>query len=297
MNTLEMAKIFQAELDKQVVAGAVTGFMELNSNQIKYTGGNEIKVPKMEMDGLGDYNRATGYAEGAVTLSFETKTMTQDRGRSFVLDSMDIDETNFAASAGNVLGEFQRTHVIPEIDAYRLSKLATLAIDADKADFGYTPAVADVLAELKADIAAIKDVAGEIELVILMATPALAVLEQSNQISRFLSVGSLMKGDVQTEVQSLDGCPIISVPSARMKTAYTFGANGFAPAVGAKNVNWIVVPKTAPIAVSKTEKVKIVTPELNQDADAFKLGYRKYHDLFVMDNALEVIKVSIKEAE
>lgn len=53
--------------------------------------------------------------------------MTQDRGRTFQLDAVDVDETNFALVAGNVMGEFQRTKVIPEIDAYRYSKIAELA--------------------------------------------------------------------------------------------------------------------------------------------------------------------------
>ena len=51
--------------------------------------------------------------------------MTQDRGRSFNLDAMDVNESNFIATAGNVMGEFQRTKVVPEIDAYRISKLAS----------------------------------------------------------------------------------------------------------------------------------------------------------------------------
>jgi hypothetical protein len=53
-NTLEYAKIFQTELDAQMVAGATSGWMELNSNMVKYSGGSEVKIPKVVMDGLGD---------------------------------------------------------------------------------------------------------------------------------------------------------------------------------------------------------------------------------------------------
>ncbi len=51
--------------------------------------------------------------------------MTQDRGRKFLLDAMDVNETNFVASAGTVMGEFQRLHVAPEVDAYRISKVVS----------------------------------------------------------------------------------------------------------------------------------------------------------------------------
>ena len=129
-NTLEYAKIFQPALDKQVVQEATTGWMELNSNLVKYNGGNEVKLPDIVMDGLGDYDRANGFVKGNVTLTWKTYSLTQDRGRTFSIDAMDVDETAFVATAGTVMGEFQRVQVVPEIDAYRYSKLATLAIGA-----------------------------------------------------------------------------------------------------------------------------------------------------------------------
>lgn len=114
-NTIEYAKVFQKELDKQVLEGATSGWMEENAGQVKYSGGNEVKIPKISLSGLGDYDRDSGYTQGAVTFSYETKTMTMDRGRKFLLDKMDVDETDFVASAATVMGEFQRTQVIPEL--------------------------------------------------------------------------------------------------------------------------------------------------------------------------------------
>ena len=42
--------------------------------------------------------------------------MTQDRGRKFQLDAMDVDETNFVATATSVMNVFQEEKVVPEID-------------------------------------------------------------------------------------------------------------------------------------------------------------------------------------
>lgn len=56
--------------------------------------------------------------------------MTQDRGRSFSFDENAVDETNFVLTAATVMGEFQRTKVIPEIDAYRYSTIAAACIKA-----------------------------------------------------------------------------------------------------------------------------------------------------------------------
>lgn len=118
-NTFEYVSIFQQELDKAAVATATSGWMELNDKLIKYNGGADVKIPSITMDGLADYDRQEGYTDGAVNLKYETKTMTQDRGRRFTLDAMDVNESNFVATASSVMGEFQRTHVVPEIDAYR----------------------------------------------------------------------------------------------------------------------------------------------------------------------------------
>lgn len=124
INTLATATLFQNTLDKAAVREAVTGWMDGNAGQVKYSGGAEIKIPKMSVQGLADYDRDNGYQQGGVTLEYETRKMTQDRGRMFQLDPMDVDENNFVTTAAAVMGEFQRTFVIPEIDAYRISKIA-----------------------------------------------------------------------------------------------------------------------------------------------------------------------------
>lgn len=123
INTLATATLFQKTLDKAAVREAVTGWMDGNAGQVKYSGGAEIKIPKMSVQGLADYDRDNGYQQGGVTLEYETRKMTQDRGRMFQLDPMDVDENNFVTTAAAVMGEFQRTFVVPEIDAYLLPKL------------------------------------------------------------------------------------------------------------------------------------------------------------------------------
>lgn len=60
-------------------------------------------------------------------------------------------------------------------------------------------------------------------------------------------------------------------------------------------VNWLICPKSAPIAVSKTDNVKIISPEVNQFADAWDVDYRKYHDLFIPENKKAAIAVSVSE--
>lgn len=301
INTLQYSQQFQTVLDAQMLAGATTAFMEANAGQVKYDGGDTVHIPEISMQGLAKYDRDEGFNQGSVTLKFNPYKMTQDRGRTFQLDSMDVNETNFVATAGTVMGEFQRTQVIPEIDSYRYSKIAALATAENKVTTGFTPAVATILEKLEAEITEIQDVVGEDEgLIIVMSTKLRTILNNADKFNRYLNVAEFKNGSVNTTVKSFNDIPILGVPSARMKTAYVFNdgktanqqAGGFKADTGAKDINWIIMPQSAPIAVSKTDKVRVFTPELNQKADAWKIDYRKYHDLWIPKNRFAAIRVN-----
>lgn len=301
INTLQYSQQFQTVLDAQMLASATSAFMEANAGQVKYDGGDTVHIPEISMQGLAKYDRDEGFNQGSVTLKFNPYKMTQDRGRTFQLDSMDVNETNFVATAGTVMGEFQRTQVIPEIDSYRYSKIAALATAENKVTTGFTPAVATILEKLEAEITDIQDVVGEDEgLIIVMSTKLRAILNNADKFNRYLNVAEFKNGSVNTTVKSFNDIPILGVPSARMKTAYVFNdgktanqqAGGFKADTAAKDINWIIMPQRAPIAVSKTDKVRVFTPDINQKADAWKIDYRKYHDLWIPKNRFAAIRVN-----
>lgn len=302
INTIEAAKIFVSALDRQMVEDATTGWMEENAGQVKYSGGSEVKIPVISMSGLADYDRDNGYNQGAVSLSFQTRTLTKDRGRQFLLDAMDVDESNFIANASAVMSEFQRTRIIPEVDAYRYSQIYALA--KEKHCKSCSPTASTILSALSADITAVNDAAGAAELVIVMPYPVADILDSSEKLSRYVNVGAFSQGKADIAVKTFNGIPIIRVPSSRMMSAYTFNDGktggqtdgGFTPAADAVRINWIVCPRTAPIAVSKTDNIKIFDPAVNQKADAWLIQYRKYHDLWIKDNALEAVRVCVEPA-
>lgn len=304
INNLEYAAIFQSELDKQMIMESTTGWMEPNATLVKYNGGNEVKVPSIVMDGLADYDRDNGFVRGSVSLKWQTHQLTQDRGRTFTLDAMDVDETNFAATAGVVMGEFQRTEVIPEVDAYRYSKIASLAMEGGRASGGYDPAKSTILSKLVTDIAAVQDVIGEnVPLVISLPFTVAAIMDMNDEVKKRLDVVEFVVGGVTLKVRALDGIPIMRVPSARMKTEYLFRdgttsgqtEGGFVPTEEARNINWLITARTAPIAISKTDVPRIFDPLTNQQANAWKIDYRKYHDLWIPKNKMPSIFANIKE--
>jgi len=301
INTLEMATLFQQSLDKQMLVGATSGWMEANATQVKYNGGDTVRMPEISTSGLAKYDRDKGFNQGAVTLKYEDYKLTQDRGRTFHLDAMDVDESNFIAAAGNVMGKFQRTQVVPEVDAYRYSKIAELAKKENHITEA-EPAKTTILEMLDDEITKIQDVIGENSgLVIVMSTPVRTILNNAKDIQKYLDVGEFSAGELKTKVKTYNEIPILSAPSARMKTAYTFNdgstngqeKGGFEATKEAKAINWIIMAQTAPIAVSKTDKIRIFTPDVNQKADAWKLDYRKFHDLWISKNSLASVWANI----
>ena len=307
INTLAAATLFMRQLDKIAVQDAVTGWMDANSGQVIYNGGAEVKIPKMSVQGLGDYDRDTGYVQGGVTLSYETRKMTQDRGRKFQLDPMDINENNFISTAAAVMAEFQRVHVIPEIDAYRISKIASETITADKAgmiEYGYTPGAASTsaLRKLKEGIKAIRNrYNGPL---VCHATPDF-IMELELELAGKITAVSFARGGINTSVPAVVGVPIVSTPSNRMYTAITLydgktssqEAGGYVKGSKAKDIIFFICPRTTPIAVTKQDVMRIFDPNINQSLNAWQLDYRRFHDLWVLDNKLDSIFLNIKDTK
>lgn len=305
-NVIEFAKLFETNLDLLAVQTLKTGFMDGNSGQVRYNGGNEVKAPKLSVQGLGDYSRQEGYAGGSVSLEYQTLTMTQDRGRKFLLDAMDVDESNFIATAGAVMGEFQRTMLVPEIDAYRISKLASVAMGADgdtQAEYGYSLDGATIIKKIKNAIKVIREAGYDSELDILATYDVQGAVEEA-ALGKITAM-SFSQGGINTQVPQIDGCPIIAVPSNRMYTSITMldgstngqEAGGYARGSDAKNINFMVVARTTPIAITKQDKMRIFTPDTYQTANAWSMDYRRYHDIWVMDNKKTSLFVNVKEAK
>lgn len=279
------------ELDLAVAQKPVTGFMADNNLRGKFVGAKTVMIPAMNISGLGDYDRDTGFVSGTVSVSAKPYTLTMDRGRSFQLDREDHDESGIADLAGQIMGEFVRTKVVPEVDAYVLSKLAGYAYGADQVVEG-DPAT-DAYAMLTEAVAAAQNAVGyDEELVAFVDGKMLNALQNSEEISRHLVMNDFKKGELHTRVTSLNGVAILPVPDSRMKTAYTFydgttdgqQEGGFAPAENAKSIGLLLVPRRAASLIKKTEQVRCFDPAHNLKADAWKLDYRLYYDVVLKDS-------------
>lgn len=300
-NTLEYSKIFQPLLDQQVTQESTTGWMEANDKFIKYNGGDEVKIATLLTDGLANYDRSNGFTTGSVDLKWNPYKLTQDRGRSFTLDSMDVDQTNFVATASTVMSEFQKQQVIPEIDAYRYSKIASLAIEASKSrEVALT--AENIVDELLKDLTVIEEATGVTDVVITMSPTTASLLASAKNAKDHMSTTQLAKGNMNVRVVSFNDNAIVRARQELLQTAFKFNdgktsgqeKGGFVKDTSSKAINWIISAKDAPVAVSKTDKVRVFDPTVNQAADAWKTDYRKFHDLWIPKAKLAKVFVNVK---
>lgn len=290
INTLEAASVYSEELDKLFIQKSATGFFADNAFGARFVGAKTVIVPDIDFQGLADYDRDTGFTRGAISVSNTSYTMQMDRARSLQIDREDLDETGIANLAGKILGEYVRTKVVPECDAYCLSKLSGLALSRSNIIDGDKNAPFTALNTLINNVQ--KKVGFDSELVAFIDCGMYARLVNSEEIAKMITVSDFKQGEINLTVKSLNGVALIPVVSERMKTAYTFkngAAGGFIPAENAKSAYMIVCPKDGAHLMKKTEKMRVFAPEQNPDADAFKFDYRIYYDVFVKKSGLDAV--------
>lgn len=271
-NSIELAKSYVPLLDEVYKNACLTADLDGNPDLVREgANANELVIPKLSMDGLANYSRNGGYVGGDVTLTYETVACNFDRGRMFNVDVMDNLETAGIAF-GRLAGEFLRTKVVPEIDAFRFATYASVS-GISKVASGAT------LADGPAVISALRAAVTQMD------------NDEVSAEQRFLYITPLLKGylddmDTTKSREILQGfAKIVKVPQTRFYTAITQydgtsenqTAGGYIKKTGTgagKNINFMIIQKSAVIQFQKHIAPKIITPEQNQTADGYKFGYR-----------------------
>lgn len=270
-------------------------FALYNSNpQVRFINAKTINVPSLALTGYKDHTRAGAFNAGTATNTWTPYVLGHDRDVEYRLDPMDVDETNLTVSIANIQNVFETEQAIPERDAYTFSKLYAQLVSNSVTPDSTALTTANILAKFDDFMTAMDEAGVPEEGRILYVTPAVnKLLKQANGIDRFIDVEGSSNA-VNRKVHSLDDVQIISVPSARMKTAYDF-TTGFAPATGAKQINLILVHPDAVIARMKYEYIRVFTPGSDSyTADNYVYQNRAYWDAFVVTTRLAGVQMNIE---
>ena len=288
-NSIALFKKYIDKLDEVYKQSSLTADLDADSTLVQAgANANEIIIPKLSMDGLGDYDRNSGYVQGDVTLTNETVQFNYERGRKFGVDRMDNAETAGVAF-GRLGAEFTRTKATPELDAFTFAQIAgTTGIS--KATAGTYSTGADWLNALVTAESKMDNDEVPAEGRILYITP-----DGYNAIH---AVDTNKSREVLASFSK-----IVKVPQTRFYTAIdlydgtTSGeeAGGFVKdSTNGKDINFLIVQKDAVIKYPRILVNKVVSPDDNQQDDKWLFFYRAYGLVDVYDNKVAGIYLSNK---
>lgn len=283
-NSIELVKKYVDKLDDVYKLASLTDVLESDSVTVRQgTNANEILIPKIDMDGLADYSRSGGYVDGNDKLTWETVKFDYDRGRSFSVDAMDDEET-IGISFGMLSSRFVRNKVVPEMDAYRFAKYAGKSGNVKSETLADGDAVCRAITEANN---ALDEAEVDAENRILFITPslhnaiiALDTYKSKAMLEEFSKVVKVPQTRFYTAIDLLDG-----------KTSGE-EIGGYKKSTAGKNINFMIIEKSAILQFTKHCVNKVIAPEDNQSADAWKFFYRAYGLSDVYENRTKGIYCS-----
>lgn len=284
-NNIEKFKKYVPLLDEVYKQTALTSVLDSDAELAQAgANANEIIIPKIDMDGLGAYDRNSGYTNGDATLTNETVRFNYERGRMFSIDSMDNEETAGLAY-GKLAGEFIRTKVAPEGDAFRFAKYSEKAGTKKEEALANGKAVVEAL---RVAVTAMDEAEVSYENRFLFITPTLKGMIDDLDTTKSREVLAKFAGIVEVpQTRFYTAIDLLSGKDSENKGGYKKSENG-------KELNFLIVEKSAILQYNKHIAPKVVSPEQNQNADAWKFGYRKYGLADVYENKTAGVYVSHK---
>ncbi|MEJ9210117.1 hypothetical protein [Bacillus smithii] len=302
-NAINYVDMYQEGLDQALVQGALTADLEAAAGTLNFLNAKTFKVQHLSVSGYKPHTRTKGYNEGSVTTTEDLYTLDQDRDIEFFVDKADVDESNQAASAANITRIFTQEHATPEIDAYRFSKLATLAQQyQDSLGTQLAKPYAQELALTTDNVyGAIKDAIfpirkyGPQNIIVYVSSETMDLLERSKDFTRKIDVTN-NNGTIESRVTSIDGVELREVwAEERFKTEFDF-TEGFVPTANAKDIQVLGVVKPNIIAKAKFNSVYLFAPGQHTEGDGWLYQNRIYHGLFVLKHKQDSITVVTKPA-
>lgn len=288
MAVLSYADIFRNVLVELYGQDQLSYELYQSNGDIHIINGKNLKIPKLTVSGYKDHSRGSlGFNTGDYSNDYELKTLDHDRDIEFVIDPMDVDETNLVVTIANIQKRFEKTQAIPEADCYTFSKLYAEAQRVSASISTTALTTANVLSDFDDNLEAFSEAGVPLDRVILYCTPGYRkLLKNAEGIQRYLEVSG-QKG-IDRRVRSVDDIgKIVEVPSARFKTLYDF-TNGCVPAEAAKQMNYMLVDPEAQVSRDKYSYIKVFTPGTDsRTSDNYLYQNRKYNGTFGIDQLLK----------
>ena len=289
MNSIELFKKHAPELlDELYKQEATTSDFDMDSALTKAgANANEIIVPKLDMDGLGDFDRNTGYIDGDVHLTNETVKYNYERGRRLKTDAIDDEETG-GVIMSNLSSTFLKTKVVPEVDAVRYATYSAVEGITDKQETLETAenaykSLASLYDKMSEDEVPESDRHLRITPTLLGLIRDMDTYKSKELLNKFATIKTVPQNRFYTAIELLNG-----------KDSDGERIGGYKKAEDGKDINFMIIHKPALLQHTKHNKMKVFTPDQDQDGDNYKWLYRLYGLNDVYENKVAGIACSHK---
>ena len=257
-------------LPEVYMINAKTAVLESDATLVKQ-GLNEDKIciPKIEMNGLADYDSNTGYTVGAIFM-MQTVTFNYSRKWKLSINSMDNEET-LGLTFAELITELLRTKAIPEQDAFRFARYANLAEIKITGSLSTGAEVLEALqtAIIKMDNADIPS--GNRHLFIttdlLVEAQNVDTTKSRAILEKFDSITEVPKTIFYTAIDLLDG-----KVSGKEK-------RGFKKSSDRKDINFLIVEKSSVMQFTKYKLSKAISSKDNPDTWTFNFNEYVFIDV------------------
>jgi hypothetical protein len=284
MNNFELVQKYLPLLDEVYVQNSKTAILDGTADDVKPVGAHECKIRKIDVDGLGDFDRNSGYTGGNVSSTWETVKYDKERSKKITVDRLDNEE-GLGGEFLKTADVFLKTQVIPETDAARFAHIAGTDGISKKAE---------TLASAQDWINAISEATVKMDDEFVPETGRILWLTNA----AYMAIKNMDAYKSQAVLDRFD--EVITVSPKGFFTAIDLkpggeGTYGYAKAEGAKNINFLIVQKDA-VKTAMDQYVKYFTPDQDQNGDNHIFAYRNNNIYgYVMENKLAGVYCSYAE--
>jgi len=236
---------------------------------------------------LADYDKALGYVAGAVGLEWKPYELRYDRGRSFVLDAVDMMQEEGVLEATAVMAGNAREYIVPEQDKLAMAAAFAQIPTDNKVSEALT--AGNVIQNIGDLLDKLRGITGiEEGYSVFISSKTRSILRNSTEVTKTKSVDGY-SGKLDLTANTFDGQTIIYVPAERMMTAYdVIPGGGVNPGASAKQMQVVITaPNTVQNIVAHSIN-DIFGPGLpdgkSELVDGVRINTRIFYDTIVPAN-------------
>lgn len=285
----------------------ISPFMTTN---VRWLDGKTFHFTQLSTSGYKSHSRNGGWNRGGFVQTDVPYTLTHDRDIEFIVDKLDVDETNSTASMENISKTFVRTQSVPEANALFFSRCALKAVSVE----GYHSSTSRASYTVDNVYTKIKKALGTGKLrrykalgalIVYVCSEIMDLLEQSTELQKKVEMTQIAEGGmgIETRVTKIDGVPIFEVIDDEVfYDKFNFDSNegGFVPADDAKRINILIASPLTTKFVPKLSSIYFFAPGAHTEGDGWLYQNRALSDVFTLpngkDNKIDSLFVVLDEA-